>query len=428
MNKIVQLFFLAFVPFSPLWSWLVYTYMGKSVNYFLIFILFPLTVYLIIVKRTRVPIYLLFLILFTVYHILISFINHTFSPGSHPVLVVLTDINVLACAFFFIIENSNFDKDFISKMNKCIFLIIIGSLAVSIIQIFNPIFFVSPDLIEATDNSYLSQGRNFSIYSFSDLNTVGISFPIMISILLSIEAMKSKASSSLVISGIVVPFLTRSRYVMLSALVVLSQLFFNTRLNLKKRVILIVIFVGAFFLLISLAKISGFDVQQVISERILENNTDMQSARVRITSLFVFLEKFPENPWFGVGPATRDDVLMLLGGLAPVIHVGYLSYLYYYGLFGCLLFFLSLFYILKKAWKVGKTYMFWGSFYGFVAFCLANTTLVYFNLSEMGIILGMIYLRHFQEQPVPEVSKSGTKFKTGFYPFNKSAHSERRLN
>jgi len=425
MNKIVQLFFLALIPFYPFWSWLIYTYFGKSVNFFLIFVLFPLAAYLIIVKRTRVPIYLLFLILFTFYHIVISLIYHTFPPGSNPILAVLTDINVLACAFFFIIENSNFDRNFIAKMNKLVFLIIIISLVVSIIQIFNPIFFVTPELTEATDNSYLSQGRNFSIFSWSDLNTIGISFPILISILLSIESMKSRVSSLLIISAIVVPFLTRSRYVMLSALVVLSQLFFNSKFGLKKRIILLLVFVVAFLGLISLAKISGFDIQQVVSERILEKNTDMQSARVRITSFFVFVEKFPENPWFGVGPETRDDVLILLGGLAPVIHIGYLSYLYYYGLFGCLLFFLSLFYILKKAWIVGKTYMFWGSFYGFVAFCLANTTLVYFNLSEMGIILGMIYLRYFQEQPVPQISKSKPKFGTGFYPFKKSVHSER---
>ena len=417
MNKIVQLFFLAFLPFYPLWSWLLSTYMGKSPNFFLVFVLFPLTFYLIIVKRTRVPIYLLFLILFTVYHILTSFINHTFPPGSNPILAVLTDINVLACAFFFIIENSSFDKNFISKMNLFIFMIIIISVAVSIIQIFEPTFFVSPELIDAVDNSYLSQGRNFSIFSWSDLNTVGISFPIMISILISIESMKSRVSPSLIISGILVPFLTRSRYVMLSALIVLSQLFFNARLDLKKRIILMVIFVGAFILLISLAKLSNVDLQQIVNERILERNTDMQSARVRITSLFVFLEKFPENPWFGVGPETRDDVLILLGGLAPVIHVGYLSYLYYYGIFGCLLFFISLFYILKKAWKVGKTYMFWGSFYGFLAFCFANTTLVYFNLSEMGIILAMIYLRHFQEQPIPQTSVAGTKSISGYFPF-----------
>ena len=427
MNKIVQIFFLVFLPFYPLWSWLIYTVMGKTPSFFLIFILFPLTFYLIIVKKTRVPIYLLFLILFTIYHISTSFINNTFPPGSHPVLAVLTDINVLACAFFFIIENSSFDKPFISKMNKFIFLIILISLAVSIIQIFIPGFFVSPELIETVDNSYLSQGRNFSIYSWSDLNTVGISFPIMISILLSTESLKGRISSSLIFSGIVVPFLTRSRYVMVSALVVLSQLFFNARFNLKKKIILLVVFVGVFVLLISLAKLSNFDIQQVVNERILERNSGLHSARVRITSLFVFLEKFPENPWFGVGPQTRDDVLILLGGLAPVIHVGYLSYLYYYGIFGCLLFFISLFYILKKAWRVGKTYMFWGSFYGFLSFCLANVTFVYFNLSEMGIILGMIYLKYYQGQPVSEAPKSGNKPKLGYFPYKKSVRSEQKL-
>jgi hypothetical protein len=42
--------------------------------------------------------------------------------------------------------------------------------------------------------------------------------------------------------------------------------------------------------------------------------------------------------------------------------------------------------------------LFWGSFYGLLAFCVANTTFVYFNLSEMGIILAVIYLKYFNDK------------------------------
>jgi O-antigen ligase len=246
----------------------------------------------------------------------------------------------------------------------------------------------------------------------------------MISILLSIESQKGRFSSSIIISGIVVPFLTRSRYVMISALVAFSQLLFSYKFEFRKKIVPIIFIIGSIILLISLSKASGFDIQQVVNERILERDTEMQSARVRITSLYVFLEKYPENPWFGVGPKTRDDVLMLLGGLAPIIHVGYLSYLYYYGVFGCLLFFTALFFILKKAWKIGKTYKFWGSFYGFVSFCLANATFVYFNLSEMGIILGMVYLRYYQEQPIPKIIESEKSVKPRLYPLRKNGESK----
>ena len=54
---------------------------------------------------------------------------------------------------------------------------------------------------------------------------------------------------------------------------------------------------------------------------------------------------------------------------------------------------------------IGKKYLFWGSFYGLLAFCFANTTFVYFNFSEMGIILAVIYLKYYEDKS--EVEPSG---------------------
>jgi len=62
---------------------------------------------------------------------------------------------------------------------------------------------------------------------------------------------------------------------------------------------------------------------------------------------------------------------------------------------GSLLMFLSLFYLLKEAWVVGRKNDFWGSFYGLVALCFANLTFVYFNLSEAGVIMAIIFLRYY---------------------------------
>ena len=107
------------------------------------------------------------------------------------------------------------------------------------------------------------------------------------------------------------------------------------------------------------------------------------------------MKKFPEHPWFGVGPATRQDVKDLLGDEAPLIHVGYLSYLYFYGIIGCLFLFLTLFFILRWSWVIGRQYGFWGAFYGFLGFCFANVTFVYFNFSEMGIVLIVLYLHYY---------------------------------
>jgi hypothetical protein len=60
--------------------------------------------------------------------------------------------------------------------------------------------------------------------------------------------------------------------------------------------------------------------------------------------------------------------------------------------------------MLKRAWIIGSKNDFLAGFYGLLAFCLANTTMVYFNFSEMGIVLVIIYLRYFSEKPVLELS------------------------
>jgi hypothetical protein len=56
---------------------------------------------------------------------------------------------------------------------------------------------------------------------------------------------------------------------------------------------------------------------------------------------------------------------------------------------------MAIYYLLKNSWVVGRKYNFWGSFYGLLSFCFANTTFVYFNLAEMGIVLAVVYLRYY---------------------------------
>jgi O-antigen ligase len=139
---------------------------------------------------------------------------------------------------------------------------------------------------------------------------------------------------------------------------------------------------------------------QVVTNRILEKSTGFGSAKARIESLNVFLKIFPENPWFGVGPQTGIDVLQLLRGITTSIHVGYLSYLYFYGIIGAMFVFLTLFFLLKDSFEIGKKFLFWGSFYGLLSFCFANLTFSYFNFSEVGIVLAVVYMRYYKERAV----------------------------
>jgi O-antigen ligase len=190
---------------------------------------------------------------------------------------------------------------------------------------------------------------------------------------------------------------------MLSAIIVFSQLFFVSKIDFRKKVYITLIFFFSLIAITAVARVYNYDIGKVIDERILERGTNLASARARVTSYEVFIIKFPEHPWFGVGPATGQDVVQLLRGQATIIHIGYLSYLYFYGIFGSVFFFLSLFFLLRNSWLIGKKHMFWGSFYGLLSFCIANATLVYFNLSEMGILLAVIYMKYFTDKSSMEL-------------------------
>jgi len=408
--KIIQYILLILVPFYPIWAALFYTLTHRHVDYLGVLVFLLLAFVLIIIQKIRIPKYLIFFILFTIYHICSIFINGLIPADANLITFLLTDVNVFACIAFFVIENTDIEISFLKKMNICLAIIVIVSLIVSIVQIKFPTFFVSPAIEKNVEwLLYIQQKRIFSIFSWTNLNSVGISFPIIIAILLSVYNNKMNLFPWIVVSGIVVTFLTRARYAMLGAVVAFSQLFFVSKIPLKRKISFLFIFAVGVILLINIAKIAGFDVQQVVSDRILEQGSQLGSARARLVSLEVFLIKFPEHPWFGVGPSTRADVVQLLGGVAPLIHVGYLSYLYFYGILGFSFLLAAILFLLKDAWMAGTKNMFWGSFYGLLIFCLANATMVFFNFSEFGILLLVLYLKYFKQKKSVE-SSTGYNF------------------
>jgi hypothetical protein len=404
LEKYIPKLLLILFPFYPLWGAVFYTVSHQNIENFINLLWLPIVIYYLITKNNRFPKYLIFLILFTLFHVSSAYFNNIIVSDSDLLFYILFDPNVVACLLLFIIENTSFDERFITIMNRNIMIIVVISLIVSIIQIADPSFFISPNLNDSEGiSSFVEESRNFSIYSWININSVGITFPILISILLNVSDIKHKSFPLILISGIIVSFLTKARYVMISTIIVFSQLFLTAKISLLNKIISASLVVISIIFLLAVAENTGFNIQQVIDERIMEKGNDMESAKARVTSYYVFLIKFPENPWFGVGPATRDDVVQLLGGEAPLIHVGYLSYLYFYGVFGFFLMIVSIFYLLKMAYKVGRKYLFWGSFYGLITFCFANTTCVYFNFSEMGIILAVLYLKYFNDQDVNEM-------------------------
>ena len=399
MNRLIQKIFIWLLPFLPLWAFVV-TYFFHLNMYLLIdLILIPFVLILFNAGRNRVPAYLLFLFLFTIYHLYSVYSNDLVPTQTNWLFFLLGDGFVLASVFFFIIENTEFEDWCIAKINRNIFLVVILALIVSLIQIKDVTFFISTEQLSNPDQMMFFEGnRNYSIFSWIDLNSIGMTFPAFVAILLNYYERKNFPLALLVLSTILVCFLSRARYTMISGVIVLSHLVITAKYSFVKKISTLIIIVVGVLTLGLAAHLVGINLKEIINERILEKGADISesSAGARITSYNVFVRKFPEHPWFGVGPFTRPDVQAMLGEGVPIIHVGYLSYLYYYGIVGCFFFFFSLVFLLKDAFVVGLKHKFWGSFYGLLGFCLANATLVYFNLAEPGILLAVVYIRYYR--------------------------------
>lgn len=393
--------FLILLPFFPLWGWLWITITKTPFSLAVGAGLIPVALYLLIFNRKRLPLYLIFFILFTAYHFASVFVNNTFPEDSSKIYFLISDQNLIACLFFIIIEHSIFDSKFLINLTRLLLVTVAISLVVSIIQIKIPSFFFNSFL--DPDLGYLDESRCSSIYSWISLNSLGITFPVLIAILTNIFHKSKPILVFLIISGIVVSFLSKARYVMISCIVVLSQLFLNTRISMiRKASMVAILLIGIYFINIGANSI-GYNINDVVENRILEKDNDMGSAKARIKSYEVFLIAFPENPWFGVGPETRKDVVDMLDGSAPLIHIGYLSYLYFYGIVGFLILLTAIYFLLRYAWDIGKKHNFWGAFYGLISLLIANLTFVYFNFSEMGIIVSLIYLRYFRYKSTLEL-------------------------
>ncbi len=395
-NKILNNIFLILYPFYPFWAWLSLSRFNLSFDKAVSVILFPVALYLFVRGLKRIPNYLIAFILFTLFH-LFSIYKHNLIPNNtNWLFFIFSDKNVFACILLILVENTFILKSVIKKLNVRILFVIALSLIFSLIQIKNPDFFVTNRIDE--DSLYLKELRNLSIYSWVNLNTLGITFPFLIAIVLNYYNISKRVMFFFItFCGITVAFLSRARYVMISTLIVLSQVIFakSNKMFLKAYYVFIFMLVAGLFL--TLSEQLGIDIGGIVENRILEENTNFASAKTRILSYYVFLDKFPENPIFGVGPKMQEDALRLLEGRAPTIHIGYLQYLYYYGIVGASIFFISLILILKRAWRVGKRTNFWGSFYGFIAFSFANLTFPYFNYSEMGVVLAVIYLKYYEQ-------------------------------
>jgi len=356
-------------------------------------------------KPIRVPGYIIFFALFTLY-VLIS--DYIFLGKDFEFDHIYKNRMLGTIFLFILIENLYVSRKFFTFLLKLSKYTVIFSVVVIVVQqAVDYEFLVMEGYYEHWGTGNMNSERLPSIFSWVHTLSIGFGFICFFAITLEWLIKRKKNILIWLLLGIVYVLLTKGRWVMLNfALVPLILFYFNKQLKRKffKYVVFLFLIVLTAPILMSTINI---DVNKIISERIFESdktNFEQKSASTRILAFVIFADLFPENPVFGVGDTkygmggigVHDEKLELaLEGRSSQLHVGYLSLFYYYGLVGGFLFLIFLYLLLKRLFMSAKKTGFWAPFIGFLGFAVANLTLIFFDLFEMGLVMSLVANQYY---------------------------------
>jgi hypothetical protein len=319
------------------------------------------------------------------------------------VIYLLVNIHLTPVFLFFILENINLDISFLKVIKPVALLLFIISVIVMVIQRYVQFFWMDMSFVNYHDYLDFSQ-RLFSIYTWVSANAVGISFPFVIAFLYVNYGNNKYVQLLIAMGAMLFATFSQTRYIIISVIIILIYLYFKSGKLTFSKILFVALIPVLFYLILSSF---SFDFDRFIDERILEKqgaDYDMTSAGDRITSYKAFIKIFPENPVFGNGEKITTNLRKLLGPDLPFIHIGYLHYLYAFGIFGCSLFFAFCGLLMKRVYTMSKSVNDYSLFIGLGALFIANTTLVWFRFFDFGLFIcyvSLITKYNYALDPIP---------------------------
>jgi hypothetical protein len=391
MKSLKKIFVFAFLLY-PLWGWLLKNYFGLYVDYVFGILAMAFAAVLFAHKLysnepVRFPAYIGFLFLFFIYTLFINTASGSLDVGSKGLMIyLLVNEHFTPIFLFFIVENIDLNLSFIKQLKPVALALFIVSVLVIIIQYYVPFFWMDMSFVETASYIDFSQ-RLFSIYTWVSSNAVGISFPFIVAFLYVNYNENRFMQFSIAMGALLYAFFTQTRYIIISIVVILVYLYFKANKLRFSRILLLACVPVMFYIFLSFF---SYDFERFIDERILERGQseyDVSSAGDRVTSYKAFIKIFPESPVFGNGEKISTNLRKLLGPDLPFIHIGYLHYLYAFGIFGCLLFFTFCGLLMKRIYNMSKLVRDYSVFIGLVVFFIANATTVWFRFFDFGLFI-----------------------------------------
>jgi len=402
INKITQYYFLLLL-FSPLLSYHTLRSFNISSQYYMgVMISLIGIMYLTLSqKKIKIPEYAWWLFLYIIYTLVWSFNTGEIEERGYRVF----SKNQLIHVFFalIVIENFNFTDRFVYRIRPILKYTVIAAAAVSIIQLFyfsfmdaNPIW--TRGEIGETLFGDLYKDRRSSIFGFVDPNELGLSYLPLLSVLIGLLMYnRNKYYYIFLLLGGISAFLSNTRYVMVAFVLLSLQIFIVQKESIQGilRYLLITFFLG--FFLIQFLNFIGYNLDDWVSDRLFPEGSLQETTRYKAFITFGIF--FPEHPWLGIGSMT-DELKEASAQIAQSsqIHVGYLSHLVYYGIFGSFLAFGFWFKLARHLLKTAKLTNYWGSFFAFLIFLWANATLVTFHIFFYGIIIALAVDKYFRDK------------------------------
>lgn len=412
INNIVdRTTYLLFLSLSvlPIIGYVSSTYLNISIYNLIALSSLSIFILLLIVKNNvKIPLSARVLFIFFIYTVIsdIMIIGKSVSILDY----LLKDRILLSFLMLIIIENISFNKKYEKNILKYLRIVLYFAVFVIIIQQFLNQNFLLPQKEAYATSSYTnsSSGRLFSIFGWTGILDVGYFFIPAYSLILFKHNIKKKSNYKVyifILMGFLFAFLCKQRWVLLNYIIV--TLFFVLRIPSKGRKFIVIILI-VITLIILFMNESSFS--RIFDERILEKDKgglSEGSASTRLLAFKIFPKVFMKNAlWgsgskkYGLGGTGEHDYALEreLGGRSSQLHVGYLSVLYYYGLFGGILFFIYLFILTKKLYQQATITKEWGPFFGYLTFIISNLTLVNFSIHYTGIILSVLFSKYYYDK------------------------------
>jgi len=401
------------VAIGPFVAYILYVYVNNMDFFKTIQLLCYVGAVLLILYRNAsrpliFPKYLLFYLLFICYdfYSTLGLLDREFK-----LIWLFSNKAIGGFLIMFIIENIYIPKNYYSSILKVSKVILVIAIFVIVMQqVVNPNLFIRTDLINEAHLNTGDEDRLLSIYSWLDLLAIGFSF-IPIFVLIVEDLLKHKRKVTIwVISGLIFALLSKSRWVMVNSLLVMVVLLINKRhktLMFLKILVIVPLLAGIFIVAL---KPVGINVEGIIKDRVFESRRGgmlQGSASTRILAFKAFNKFYWDDPiWgkgnikYGMGGTGEQDYKLkrFLAGHSSQIHVGYLSLFYMYGLVGGITFLLFLYFLLTKLYRNAKKTKIWAPFLGLLGFAIANLTLVWFSVFEMGFIIVLVADKYYVQK------------------------------